>query len=252
MAIFAKKINTQKCLEKTLERSIKKSKTEDEWIWVEGYKGVLHDLKPSYGDDHKAFEVGTMYSVEGDVIQCRNGYHFSLTLSDAMHYYLPEAGKRYFKVMGLVRNSDYINYGKTEVYSCNSWGAYQIPSTNTIDKLVARSIVFLEEVDFEVYKDKIRNPYITNFETYLLSHDADKFREYIRGEICKELSPVGFSELFMNVLIDRMCKKFGEEKFVSKDHVFYKIKAATKEITALASTGISTNLLVYTIMFKIL
>ena len=115
---------------------------EEEWIWVEGYKGVTKDMK---GRNDFEYILHKRYSMPKEEVRCcASGYHFSLTLNDVFKYYNVCKGHRFFKVQALVKKSDYEKYGgllfKSTVY------ADKLASTDYFDKLAAASIVLTEEV----------------------------------------------------------------------------------------------------------
>lgn len=118
---------------------------EEEWIWVEGYKGVTKDMK---GRNDFEYILHKRYSMPKEEVDCcASGYHFSLTLHDVFKYYNVCKGHRFFKVQALVKKSDYAKYGvllfKATVY------ADKLASTDCFDKLAAASIVLTEEVGID-------------------------------------------------------------------------------------------------------
>lgn len=107
---------------------------EKEWIWVEGYKGTDKDMKCH---DFQ-YEIGKECSLpeDQDPIECAVGFHLCLNLSDVFNYYAIGKGNRFFKVRALVLKEDAMNYG----------GRLIPNSTYRIDKLVSKSIIFIEEL----------------------------------------------------------------------------------------------------------
>lgn len=102
---------------------------EEEWMWVNGYKGVESDMT-AYGGFK--YSVGETYTATGPVIPCENGFHFCLELENVVkNWFRFNMERRYFKVRALVRLNDLKQYQK---------GA---------DKLVAKEIQLVEEVPFE-------------------------------------------------------------------------------------------------------
>ena len=71
----------------------------EEWIWVEGYKGVDQNMQGYKGFQ---YELNKEYSVDGEVEECKNGLHFSLKLDDVFHY-KNCLTHRFFKVKAYVR-----------------------------------------------------------------------------------------------------------------------------------------------------
>ena len=85
MSIFNKKIiedlfykkgneNQKKCLEE--------NSAENEWIWVDGYKGTDKNMQCR----NFQFELGITYKEE-KAETCSSGFHLCLCLNDVMEYY---------------------------------------------------------------------------------------------------------------------------------------------------------------------
>ena len=107
-------------------------KPEEEWVWVEGYKGTDKDMKCR---DYQ-YEFGVQYDMPADEIKmCENGFHLCLCLSDVFKYYNIGCGNRFFKVKALVRKSDRDTYSHYD-----NW------MINRITKIVAKSIIFESEL----------------------------------------------------------------------------------------------------------
>jgi hypothetical protein len=110
--------------------------TEDEWIWVEGYKGTDKDMKCK---DYQ-YEFGVQHDMpEGEEVQiCYKGFHLCLNLRDVFKFYDVGNGNRFFKVKALVKKIDY------EMYDNNISAIFYVFSE---PKLVAKSIIFESEVE---------------------------------------------------------------------------------------------------------
>lgn len=60
------------------------SQDEDEWIWVEGFKGTESDMRCR---DFQ-YKVGKhYYTNEDNVEMCQSGFHFCINLCDVFNYY---------------------------------------------------------------------------------------------------------------------------------------------------------------------
>ena len=129
---------------------------KEEWIWVEGYKGTDKDMKCR---DFQ-YEIGGAYHIddEKEVKACSGGFHLCLNLEDVFRYYEVNNGNRYFKVKALVRKQDYELYGKlqTTEYTLHGRTIYLPNPFSSNDKLAAREIIFLEEVETSVLYAAIR------------------------------------------------------------------------------------------------
>ena len=112
------------------------SEPEEEWIWVEGYKGTDKDMCcRGY-----QYELGKQYDMPEDeeIKACESGFHLCLSLNDVLRYYYVGSGHRFFKVKALVRKSDERKYG--------SYYLSDIYYGSGVDKLAAKSIIFLSEL----------------------------------------------------------------------------------------------------------
>ena len=114
---------------------------EEEWIWVEGYKGTDKDMKCR---DFQ-YELDKQYDIsEEEVKLCESGFHLCLNLGDVFAYYSIGGSGRYFKVKALVRKIDVEEYG---TYQRDYFHLYK-------NKLVAKSIIFISELtQDEILKD---------------------------------------------------------------------------------------------------
>lgn len=137
MSIFKKAIKTTKELDEVIETThINPTPSEEEWVWVEGYKGTDKNmccLEFQYEMD-KQFDILEDAKIE----ECKYGFHLCLTLNDVFKYYNVGDDHRFFKVKALVRKSDKEKYGE------NLYGYFLCTSKR--DKLVAKSIIFLSEL----------------------------------------------------------------------------------------------------------
>lgn len=124
------------------EPSVEAAKPQENWIWVEGYKGTDKNMK-AYGNFQ--YELGKQYDYEGEIQICAKGFHFSRDLKDVFDYYNVKDSNRFFKVKALVKESDYEKYGGYRLLSpaLRSGPGYR---TEEITKLVAKSIILEEEV----------------------------------------------------------------------------------------------------------
>ena len=144
MNIFKKAIKEVEEFEKLVREEFV-PEPEEEWIWVEGYKGTDKNMCCR---DYQ-YELGKQYDMPKDVEikACENGFHLCLNFTDVYPYYYNIGnGNRFFKVKALVRKSDVENYG-TE--TCGNYSVYL-----DCDKLVAKSIIFISELMMdEILKD---------------------------------------------------------------------------------------------------
>ena len=186
---------------------------EEEWVWVEGFKGTDKNMQAHGGFQ---YELGVEYNVAEpeEVSPCNYGYHFSLELEDVYKYFqLETTGNRFFKVRALVKKKDLVSYGRYD------GGIYTIPSR--IDKLAARTIILTEEIIDEETLIKAFYKRFSNLEVLpaeynhsLIQKGYDRtYKEWHRTALRNK----GYSETFINLLIDKYSKACLERALVIAD-----------------------------------
>ena len=109
--------------------------SEDEYVWVDGYKGMDKDMK-CYGGFQ--YQLGGHYQIDNDPVLCKNGFHLCLNLCEVFSYYKPFGGNRFFKVRALVKKKDLDRYGYVVHYDMGHF--------IVLDKIVSKQIDILEEM----------------------------------------------------------------------------------------------------------
>jgi hypothetical protein len=168
---------------------------EEEWIWVEGYKGTGRDMKCR---DYQ-YELGKQYDMPDDqeIKECESGFHLCLYLSDVFNYYNIGNGNRFFKVKALVRKSDKEAYYNPNIY-LSSYGFYASDCTIK-NKLVAKSIVFLSECTLdEVLKQTAVAELPERYKMMAIDSNIDHAVTVYRTETLIE---DGYSEIFAHYVI---------------------------------------------------
>ncbi len=140
MSIFKRKQEEKEIIEQVLDKFEPIKQSEEEWIWVEGYKGTDKDMK-CIGYQ---YELGKQYDIPDDeeVKICETGFHLCLLKKHVYSYYDIGNGNRFFKVKALVRKTDVDQYNQSQPLEINGMQYYV---GNTTDKLVAKSIIFISE-----------------------------------------------------------------------------------------------------------
>ncbi len=161
---------------------------DPEWIWVEGYKGTDGNM---CCNDYQ-YELNKHHIFEGEIEICHKGFHFCPILDYVFNYYNWNFSNRYFKVKALVKKRDFLNEG---------WG--------TPDKLVAKEIIFLEELDRkEVFKQEFVGHYdwITADDLDHI-HSNDEYKAFAISKI-QNLLEGKYSPTFLTVMrvYDRLNK----------------------------------------------
>ena len=176
----------------TLEEAFNSDDTNEEWIWVEGYKATNKDMKCR---DYQ-YELGRQYDMpEGSKIkECSSGFHLCLNLKDVFGYYGIGGENRFFKVSALVRKKDNERYGSYGGYLSRMLG-------NTTDKLAAKSIIFTKELTpDEIFKDTEWAEYDEAFKKIALVTSPV---EALKDLKTKKLVSYGYSEPVTKLILDQ-------------------------------------------------
>lgn len=165
----------------------KKKNEEEEWVWVDGYKGTEYDMT-AYDDFQ--YKLNEMYSMpeDAEIEECKSGFHFCMRLGEVFRYYGIQDNHRFFKVRALVRKKD-LNTYETYRRSPSLYFGF-----NSQDKLVAKKIILERElsVDEIFYADEYQGWSPEDKKDALKEGTCDvKKRRNIR--ILRE---AGFSETF--------------------------------------------------------
>lgn len=212
-----------------------KEQDQDEWVWIDGYKGTDSDMK-CY--DEFQFELNKKYVFDGDIELCKRGFHFCKNLKDVFNYYgLRNIDKpnRYFKVKALVSTKQMKAQKEEYKRKLEEYNSYSFPFTRfrpTNDKFVAKEIILTEEVSFEELL-----PYISKDYDYVATEEDWNLvrkighEQYRRNYFINNMDGLGFGETFSNILYDdldnsslKSTVKFAKalkEENVSKDMAVY-------------------------------
>lgn len=185
-------------------------KKAEEWIWVDGYKGMDRDMQCL---NNFQYEIGKTYDMpEGSTIElCDNGFHFCMKLSDVFRYFNVGCGNRFFQVRALVRKGDADKYGEYE------WGEGSFMPR--IDKLAAKSI----EIVRELTVDEILEPFGCHewddgYKKMALSVSIDAARYTMKID---KLTDLGYSLSFSQWLVNNkkyeIAKAVGSQTDLSMD-----------------------------------
>jgi phage FluMu protein Com len=171
--------------EKAISAGTLSTTIQEEWIEVEGYKGVHKDMT-AYGGFK--YEIGKTYTMDGEDIKlCDNGFHFCLNQRDVYNYYPPSFDTRYFKVKGLVRKTDFDGYGGLYFY-----GSYRN------DKIVAKEIILIKEIPMlemdgaQAWLEE-KCPFIKEMDS--IPDTEEEYKAKVR-EICDRELSKSYSEAF--------------------------------------------------------
>lgn len=200
----------------------------EEWVWVDGYKGVNLDYSSKFGFFYK---VGETYKHNGEIKIRRSGFHFSLKLEDTFNYY-SFLKSRFLKVKGLVRKSDLDKYG-TYDYENNE-------KVTRITQIAAKEIIVEEEVSLEeLFKTDICSKYkFIDCPEEIESVRDLGYKDFVKLKSKKMLKPLGYSEDFAYLLYE----EYGKDEY---NLLYRKIKT----IITLTKEGFSKEAVIY-LVFK--
>lgn len=193
MGIFKKIVKEAEALDLELDTLNTSKEKEEEWIWVEGFKGTDKNMQ---GHNNFQYELNKQFDMPEDAVieECHCGFHFSLTLTDVRPYYDIKNNNRFFKVKALVRKKDYENYG---LYR---YAGYLSISSN---KLAAKSIVLLQELsNEEIFYEHLKLNNTIQPEYFDLAREKGmNFAVEEQNKII--LIADGYSELITKIIIDK-------------------------------------------------
>lgn len=119
----------------------KPEEAPEEWVWIKGYKGTNKDMRCR---DY-TYELNKQFNMDEDakIEVCDNGFHLCKELKNVFGYYDVGGGNRFFEVSALVRKKD------DEMGESVMSAPYGFKSYFREDKFVAKSIIFVRELDVD-------------------------------------------------------------------------------------------------------
>lgn len=203
--------------EDIIEKKLAEETVEpEEWIWVDGYKATDRNMRCR---DFQ-YELGKKYDMPNDVKveACESGFHLCLYLSDVFNFYSIGNGHRYFLVRALVRKKDADEYTGRDRYS------YLSRNDKMVDKLAAKSIEFIRELDMdEILKGSRAEQWPEQYRRMALNTSIGHAGNLMYVD---NLKSVGYSEPLANMLSssDRayeLAYAFGSQSDMSMDMKMY-------------------------------
>ena len=220
MNIFKKAIKEVEELDNTPE--VTPAEPEEEWVWVEGYKGTEKDMscREFQYELNKQFDMPEDANIE----ECTSGFHLCLNLFNVFNYYKIGNGHRFFKVKALVRKSDKDKYGNIE------YSPFGCPMGKH-NKIVAKSIIFISEIATDdVLKDTEVESLPEKYKSLAIEHDLKYAHDKYHIDILIE---DGYSEAFATHIVKikkfEIAHAFGSQKDLSMDVKVLGILYDTKE-----------------------
>lgn len=170
---------------------------QEEYIWVEGYKGTDSEMKGYKGFQ---YEIGKEYTCDGEPVICKNGFHFCLELEDVFSYFeLWNNNSRFFKVKALVKKSDFESCGKFYFMG------------GKIDKIAAKTIKLEYELTNAELRDNIKLDSLISLEEFIEIRNIGNLRLGLI-KIAKERLSGKYSDTFISVLCDEKIMDFASFK----------------------------------------
>lgn len=212
MMFWARNKRAEEILKEAKETNVPENNQmpEDEYVWVDGYKGMDKDMKCHDGFQ---YQIGGHYEIDTDPVICANGFHLCLTLYGVFDYCAPFNGNRFFKVRALVKRKYVGKYGDLTL----SDGAVAY-----VDKLVSKQIDILEEISseevLEVAKEKY--PYISTVDDL---QDFSSYYEFLISKIKSILSENGFTQSFIDLYVEDASRDF------DKSYILKRVLMVTSE-----------------------
>ena len=192
---------------------------QEEYIWVEGYKGTDSEMKGYKGFQ---YEIGKEYTCDGEPVTCKNGFHFCLELEDVFSYFgLWNNNSRFFKVKALVKKSDF--YGKS----------YFIKGK--IDKIAAKTIKLEYELTNAELWNNIKLDSFISLEEFIEIRNIGNLRLGLI-KIAKERLFGKYSDTFISVICDEKITDFASFKKIVNTAI------------ALHDEGVSTDMRAFLLM----
>jgi hypothetical protein len=218
MNFFKKAIKEVQDIDKAIEACKEISnptpEPEEEWIWVEGYKGTDKDMKCL----NYQYELGVQYDMPEDepIQECKSGFHLCLSLHDVYEYYPVGEGNRFFKVKALVRASDAKKYQSFYMY----YGDAQYFMGSRNNKLASKSIIFLSELTPDEIIEGVKIIHYLPSQYYQMAIDHSinyAFETYQKDALIED----GYSEAFAYHIISigkfNIAHAVGSQKDLSMD-----------------------------------
>ena len=227
----------------TPEKDVATKTEEEEYIWVDGYKGTDADMSCtvvcrkqgdiclSFKEYRQQYELKKVINFEGEPETCGSGFHFCLSLPDVFYFRPLTISGRYFKVRGLVRKKEYEEL---------------LQNKNRTSKLAAKSIVLTEEIvlDYDFLKKNSLN---------YLSYDDEKIylsKEEFEDCFVKKLYPSDksfFIKTFRKVMKKANYSDVFTELMIKEKNLFQLLKMIPA-VEALDAEGVSKDMAVYTLL----
>lgn len=195
---------------KKVSKETKVNKNE-EWIWVEGYKGTDANMCcRGY-----QYELGKQFDMpEGDKVElCEGGFHLCPSLKDVFEYYRIGDGHRFFKVKALVRKEEFEDATGTPAArsSSSDYMTWLHAMMFRGNKLTSKSIEFVSECTmdeiFSAYKKGKFNSWSKKDKKLALEkgirHVENMRIEKENKKKVKALVDLGYSEVFSGYVIKK-------------------------------------------------
>lgn len=168
----------------------------EEWIWVEGFKGMEKDMTCR----DMQYEVGKTYTYDGKVERCEAGYHFSTTIEGCLRYYSLNKGNRFFRVKALVKKEEFEQVSE-----------YVRREYHYEDKLASKVIVIGEELTTsEIFSMYEYGKKLEHEKYYELAREIgvdDAYKVYLKDKLIENNYSEPFAKMLVDTYRERVCEK---------------------------------------------
>lgn len=218
--------------EKQQEFMVEPKKTDEKYIWVEGFKGTQEDMcctvtyQKVYGfsvnHERKTeqYELNVPKILECEPTVGKNGFHFCKDLDSVFRYYPFDFHNRYFKVKALVKKEEYNN----KFYF----------------NFAAKEIILYEEVhpEYEEVKQYLKCTSKRYHEPYQFTKkDFEGVKEigkerYFKKKFISELVKLGHSHLLSELVVEQCSCDIAYMKHIIDIAMALKEEGISRDMTA--------------------
>lgn len=193
--------------------SVKAEPEEDNWIWVDAYKGMDKNMQ---GHSNFQYEIGKQYDIPKENVKvCESGFHCCLKLSHVFTHYQIGHNNRFFKVKALVRQKDYNGY----LYKDLAFYSALYSLASTTPKLAAASIIIESELSIdEILESSFAKDFPEKYKKIAIEISPENAKaEYHKDALIED----GYCELISQIIVNKgkfdLAHALAQQKELSMD-----------------------------------
>ena len=213
--------------EKQQEFMVEPKKSDEKYIWVEGFKGTQENMcctvtsygfSVNYKRKTEQYELNVPKILEGEPAVSKNGFHFCKDLDSVFRYYPFDFHNRYFKVKALVKKEEYNN----EFYF----------------NFAAKEIILYEEVKqyLKCTSKRYHEPYQFTKKDFEGVKEIGKER-YFKNKFISELVKLGHSYLLSELVVEQCSCDIAYMKHIIDIATALKEEGISRDMTAYILLG---------------